>query len=185
MLAIINYSISIILLFAIVNLSSCKKLNCNDMAPFPAPYTIDADQDGIEDFIVGYGIISSDDPSNACSWSGKITRLDSNYILRRDGYPKVFLQPNDTIRKDYNTNPEYEWRTSCSFMRGNNYEDPGARKRKYNTNWLHPTKHYMGIKINRDNQIKIGWLKFYLDTDYGKIILVGAKITDEDWIVIE
>ena len=184
MRGLIGYAKLILVTSCVVSFSSCKKIDCTEIYT-PAPYAIDADGDGIDDFIVGYGALINDVPGMpSCSWSGNIIRLDSNNILRRDKYPKVFLQPNDTVRFDYSNNPDYEWRTACAFMGWNNHEDPYG-KVKWQSRSLHPSNHYMGIKINSGGDIKIGWLKFHLNYDNGNIILVGAKVTDEDWIVVE
>ena len=159
---------------------ACEK-NKDTCVNLPKGYTIDVDQDGNDDYKIYYSNFGAE---YGCTEAAYVGPVDSNKVLNKSSH-KLFLERGDTIYSEY-TDPRFNWDDSGVTLMYNQvryFQEPEE------TAWIpnsdHPFGHFVGIKIKRDENVKIGWMLFHLSRDDGQVILLDAKITEEDWIVIQ
>ena len=88
-----------------ITLISCEKINNSKTPDIPDTDSIDINNDSQFDFVIEYSSLATTDmPPSHQSITGKIHPLYDNQVLFRQSNGYLFLQINDTIRKENNTN---------------------------------------------------------------------------------
>lgn len=148
----------------------------------PANDSIDIDNDSRFDFVIEYSTLTTDDePPSSQSIIGQIRPLYDNQVLYRESVGYLFLQPNDTIRRENNTNSKWN--------------DYGAelisidrKKDNWDKEWTIMSDldndFFLGIKLKGDNE-QIGWILLHLNTKSGDISVMDIELTYSSELIIE
>jgi hypothetical protein len=172
-------------------LISCEKNNDSDEVKqtsirpkTPDEILIDINTDNKIDFVISYAELATTDvPSSGGSIIGTINPIDDNQILYRFPDGNLFIEMNDTIRK--NDNPNSVW--------GNTQADIISIDR-YNftiweTNWTINSKlesdYYLGFKLNTEGSEEIGWMHLNLNTKTGEVTLIDKEISTMEELIIQ
>ena len=175
-----RYLIIILLLF--VAFVSCERTG-DFMTPIiPADDSIDIDNDMVYDFIVRYSsIATSDIPSSHQSITGVIKPLNDNKVLDRESVGNLFLKQGDTIRIEHNTNADWN-RYAASVIGISGSGD------KWNDEWRIASDltndFFIGVKLKKDGNIKVGWILLGLDKWYGSIRILDKELTSQPELII-
>ena len=149
---------------------------------YPSNYTLDVNQDGIDDFVVEYKHISTSDvPVSAVSIIGSIIPMDNVSCLYQsyDGY--LFLSPNDTIHNDYTS--QNQWYNYDADIISKSWH----RNIGWDTFWgvLSPqNEYYFAFKLQNGVINELGWLKLELDLNTGDIEIIDMASSNSNFIVI-
>ena len=147
----------------------------------PGMDSIDVNADNVADFIVSYRELQTlDEPSSGGSIIGSIDPVNENQILYRetDGY--LFLDINDTIRKDVNTHSDWVGYDADIISINRHYQN-------WDNTWriLSGMKNYyfLAYKLNSDNS-PIGWICLDFNIENGRVSISDGDITTSDEIII-
>ena len=172
-------------------LISCEKNNDSDEVKqtstkpeIPDEIIIDINTDNKTDFVISYSELATTDlPSSGGSIIGSINPIDDNQILYRFPDGNLFLEMNDTIRKNDNTNSDWD-----------NYQADIISINRYNytiwdTNWTTLSKlesdYYLGFKINAESSEEIGWMHLKLNSKTGEVSLIEKEISTMEELIIQ
>ena len=169
-----------VLFFVLV---SCEKTVDSRTPDIPANDSIDVDNDLVYDFLIRYtSIATTDIPPSHQSITGAIKPLNDNEVLRRESVGHLFLVSGDTIRNDNNTNAD--WSEYAANVIGIN-----GSKDKWDDEWKivsNLTSDYIiGVKLIKDENIKIGWILLDLNKKNGSIKLIEYELSTQPELVIK
>jgi len=180
------------IIFAILSfmfLIACKKNNGTDLPytpSIPQNYSIDIDNDSLFDFEIVYlglyaGVGGSHDISEFTF--GAIKPIDNNQFLIGHESNCLFLFENDTIKKyDNNTakwNEPYDYGSLIDISKRN-----GIWDKEWHIISDLPFDHFVGIKLERNDTEKIGWVLLDMNTHTGEITIVKSEITSDNELII-
>lgn len=169
-------------LLLLITLMSCEKSDSSKNPDIPNNDSIDVNNDSQFDFVIKYiGIATTDIPPSHQSITGVIRPLNGNQVLYRHPDDHLYLQENDTIRKENNLNSN--WSENSASLVGIN----GDRD-KWEKDWsvisaLH-SDYYLGIKLNGDTEY-IGWILFNFNTSNGEISIIDKELTESNELIIK
>ena len=172
---------SIWLLLFILIFVSCKKndIISNEDSEIPINDSFDINNDNQYDFFINYFWFAYDDEGTT---TGYITPLRKNFVLKRTIYDFLFLNENDTIRKDVNTNASW-YDGSAHIIRKVGYYNNS------NNVWtIHSVKksdYLLGIKIIDNNVEIIGFINIVIDNITGKITVADKIFSEQDELIVK
>lgn len=169
--------ISLVLTFFL----SCEKIDYPKTPVIPNNDSIDVNNDSQYDFVIDYwSIATTDIPPTNQSITGALRPLNNNQVLKRTSAGHLFLQINDTIRKEINTNSD--WHDYAASLIGIN-----GPKDKWDKEWTINsdlnTGYFLGIKLKGDTE-KIGWLLLNLNKKSGEISVKDVRLTESNELII-
>jgi hypothetical protein len=173
-----------ILIFTIILIiiTSCEKINNSKLPDIPHSDSIDIDNDSRIDFVIEYmSIVTTDIPPSYQSITGEIRPLNDNQVLHRQSKGNLFLQVNDTIRKESNTNSNWsDYAASLIGINGNNnkWDDEWSIISDLDSDYI------LGIKLKDDTE-QIGWISLNLNTKSGEISIKDKELTDSAELIIK
>lgn len=154
----------------------------SDETEYPSNYTLDINQDGIEDFVVEYNHISTSDvPVSAISIIGSITPLDNVSCLYQAYDGHLFLSPNDTIHSEYTS--QNQWSSYDADIITKDWH----RNIGWGTLWevrSSQNEYYFAFKLQNGVTNELGWLKLEIDLNTGDIEITDMASSNSDFIVI-
>ena len=144
---------------------------------------IDLDGDGELDFKLDeYEIQTNDLPSSAGSRNIYLEPLEDNELFTKEGARNLFLKVGDIIKNE--AEEGFEWRTDLRELIGKS-----RTFEVYDEFWaIHSDltdDFYVGIKLIKDTEEKIGWLKLEFDLVTGEVYLLDSVISSSSEIIIE
>jgi hypothetical protein len=152
------------------------------MPDIPKSDSIDIDNDSRFDYVIEYSSIATTDiPPSHQSITGEIRPLYDNQVLFRQSDGHLFLQTNDTIRIENNTNSNWsDYSASLIGIKGDND--------KWDDDWSIisdlGSDYFIGIKVKGDIE-KIGWILLKLNTNSGEISILDKELTDSNELIIK
>lgn len=159
-----------------------EEVSTFDETEYPSNDTLDVNQDGIDDFILEYTQIETNDyPSTVSSIRGSLSPLENVHGLYQLYVGHLFLAPNDTIYA--NDVPPITW---------SNYEANILHKNwGINTGWSpvwevnsSQNEYYFAYKLQNGSNDELGWLKLEIDTTTGEVEIVDQASSNSSFIVI-
>ena len=165
---------------SLITFISCEKINNSKMPDIPDMDSIDVNNDSLFDFVIEYSSIATTDiPPSHQSITGKIRPLYDNQILYRQSVGYLFLQTNDTIRKENNKNSNWiDYSASLIGINGDND--------KWDNDWSIisdlDSDYFLGIKLKGDTE-QIGWILLNLNTNNGEISIIDKELTDSNELI--
>jgi hypothetical protein len=181
-----------IILIAVI-LCSCEK---NDTADgklsknppdMPKSVNYDLNDDSIDDIKIEYSLYTWDGiNSSGDAIYGSLKPLNGCSVLLKQNDYTLFNKPNDII--NINANEPYYWEK-------NSNPDLVSILNSSENDYLWPNEwriesdmtldsYYLGVKINTNNNIHIGWIKLKINKSTGAINILDKKFTTEEFIVI-
>lgn len=170
-----------ILILSISYLTSCNKNNKNTPTQ-PNNYNVDIDNDSNPDYEIRYWSVETHDiPPSSQGITGAIKPLNNNQLLKNQN-SALFLKKGDTIKMTDNSNSEWTgYSKSVIGISGSG----DIWDEQWSINSDSNFEYYMGVKIDTNNQSKIGWLKLQLNTTNGNISVDKVQLSNNDFIIIE
>lgn len=178
-----------LILISIGLLASCGKNNDSDenfqtlgKPDIPPGDSIDVNADNVFDFVIGYKEFATDDlPSSAGSIIGLVRPLNQNQMLYREQEGYLFLEINDTIRKNFNTNSDWEGFEADLISIDRDYQN-------WDKTWtiLSEEKiyYFLVYKLALNNSEEIGWLSLEFDKITGVISIKDGDISNNEELII-
>jgi len=170
---------------------SCEKNNDSDEVnqtstrpEIPDELIIDVNADNKTDFVISYSeLVTADVPSSGGSIIGSINPIDDNQILYRFPDGNLFLEMNDTIRKNDNTNSDWDnYKADIIYINRYNYT-------MWDTNWTILSKlesdYYLGFKLNTEGSEEIGWMHLNLNSKTGEVTVMDKEISTLEELIIQ
>lgn len=171
-------------------ITSCEMNNdSNEIYPTadrpdtPLDDSIDINSDNVVDFVLCYmELATTDEPSSSGSIIGSINPINENQILYRNLEGCLFLEKNDTIRKNDNTNSHW------SDYKADIIEISRQHNNIWDTNWTilsnHESDYYLGFKLKIVSTEEIGWMLLNFDIESGITKILSKEITNIDELII-
>jgi hypothetical protein len=173
----------LILIIPLVMLTfiSCEKMDNSKMPSIPKKDSIDVDNDSQYDFEIDYmSLATTDIPPSYQSITGVLRPLNNNQVLKRNQVGYLFLQINDTIKKENDTNLVWiDYAANLIGIRGDNDK---WDKEWTNISDLH-SDYFLGIKLKGDTE-QIGWILLNLNTKSGEISIIDKQLTQSNELII-
>jgi hypothetical protein len=179
-----------LVLLSFVILSSCDKENdyaANNanigLIEIPLNDSIDINNDNKTDFAIIYNDLRRlSGPSHAEFVTGSILPFESNKLLYQNQADLLFLEANDTIRKNDNTNSMWtDFAPTILHIHVSNGN--------WDENWTVlssiSSDYYVGIKLSINDTVKIGWLLIDINTNNGKISVLDSRLSTASELIIE
>jgi hypothetical protein len=166
----------------LITFLSCEKINNSKTPDIPDMDSIDINNDSQFDFVIEYSSMATTDiPPSHQSITGEIRPLNDNQVLYRQPDGFLFLQVNDTIKKE--NNKDSNWSDYSASLIGINGD-----KDKWDNDWSilsdSDSDYYLGIKLTADNE-KIGWIMLNLNKKNGKISIIDKELTVSNELIIK
>jgi len=161
---------------------SCEKIDNNAWPYLSYKDSLDMDGDLRFDFVVEYStIVSTDFPSSSQLTSGSLRPLKGNQVLYR--YPEgcLFLQENDTVKIEQNTNAV--WSAYAAVLIHTGCSD-GRCDKEWTIISGNEDDFFAGIKIPGEPE-RIGWILFEFNTADGKITVLNKALSDSTEVLIK
>lgn len=174
---------TIIITALLLILASCEKSDDYKVPDIPDLDSFDIDNDSHFDFAIKYSLISSHDMSVSGHEviSGDIYPLFSNQILYCQTKGPLFLQNNDTIRKENNTISD--WISYSASIIGIKSEN-----KKWGKYWTVRSDlnedYFLGVRLAGET-VKIGWILLDPDRSTGRISIIDKGLTASDDLIIQ
>lgn len=167
---------------------SCSKDKSEnkDLPKVPTVYSVDLNNDLINDFTINYGIYTWDGLNIfGDGITGDVKPLENSFLLIRKEDSNPFVNENDTVFFEAKT--PFQWTANStkliSISTTENYTWPG----KWSVTGKNTSAfYYLGIKISDGNNANtvIGWLKLSISDVTGEIKILDKKLTSKEYIIV-
>jgi len=157
---------------------SCSRNELTDDTPItPNEVEIDVNDNGNTDYYIKFRFVDIESANSSFGITGSIDPSDNNQVLTKLDHKNLFLRDLDLI-KEVVEDP-LKWSTK-GFSKeilsiSNNTEGQWPNNWEINAD-SNRSSYFIGVKIENDNVIELGWIELEIDRSTGKVILIDKNI---------
>ncbi len=157
--------------------SESSDINCTEIEPIiPTPFTIDLNDDGVEDFEIKYlfADFESSEPSGA--YIGRLFSLGENQVLRKASEPTLFPLTIGDIKEALDTPLRWDGSMSHPLISVDYCGDDRWAETWRVWSLDESSSYIMGLKLVKDDVDVIGWMEIELSQTDGvfSVLEVGV-----------